>query len=188
MEISVILEILGVVFGIGGSGAVGAIISWRYMRRQQAAETKEKEANATTAEVTATKEMQDVYQQMVTDLKEAWKEQKEYIAELNNDRRNLREERDDMRKQIEDLKAEVGSLREEMQKQQDEYRKERRLQEDKIAHLGRVVKALKPLMCSLGDCRTREQDILALVDDDSFSTNNGNEPEEKGGKTRSTKK
>ena len=165
METSVFMELLGLFLGGGG---IGALISWRYMRRQEEAKTKEQEANAVTAEVTATKEVQDVYQQMVNDLKEAWKEQKEYIGELNNDRRNLREERNDLREQIKSLKDELESLREEMRRQQDEQRKERIRQEDKVAHLGRVVKAMKPLMCSLSDCKNRERDVLTLVDDDSF--------------------
>lgn len=168
MDIAVIIEISGLLFGGGG---IGALISWGYMRRQEAAKTKEQEANAVTAEVTATKEVQDVYQQMVNDLKEAWKEQKEYIGELNNDRRNLREERNDLRTQIKNLKDEMESLREEMRKQQEEARKERMRQEDKVAHLGRVVKAMKPLMCSMSDCKSRERDVLTLVDDDSFAAN-----------------
>lgn len=167
MDISVIMEFLGVLLGGGG---VGAFFSWRYMRRQEAAKTKEQEANAVTAEVTATKEVQDVYQQMINDLKEAWKEQKEYIGELNNDRRNLREERNELRTQIKNLKEELESLRDEMRRQQDEQRKERIRQEDKVAHLSRVVKAMKPLMCSMSDCKNRERDVLTLVDDESFST------------------
>ena len=167
MDISLLIEVLGLLFGGGG---IGAVISWIYMRRQEAAKTKELEANAVTAEVTATKEVQDVYQQMVNDLKEAWKEQKEYIGELNNDRRNLREERNDLRNQIAQLKQELDDLRSDMLRQQEEARQERMHQEDKVAHLGRVVKAMKPLMCSMSDCKSREQDILTLVDDDSFST------------------
>lgn len=165
MELSLIIEVLGLLLGGGG---IGALFSWRYFRRQEAAKTKEQEANAVTAEVTATKEVQDVYQQMVNDLKEAWKEQKEYIGELNQDRRNLREERNDLREQIHRLKGDLEGLREEMQKQQEEYRKERIIQGDKIAHLGRVVKAMRPLMCSNADCTGREQDIMPMVDDDSF--------------------
>jgi chromosome segregation ATPase len=168
MDISTMIEVLG--FFLGGGG-IGALISWQYLRRQEAAKTKEQEANAVSAEVNATKEVQDVYQQMVNDLKEAWKEQKEYISELNNDRRNLREERNDLRAQIDQLKKELEDLREDMQRQQEEARKERMRQEDKVAHLSRVVKAMKPLMCSMSDCRNREQDILTLVDDESFTTN-----------------
>lgn len=183
IDITVILGILGSLLGGGG---IGAFVSWRYLRRQEAAKTKEQEANAVTAEVTATKEVQDVYQQMVSDLKEAWKEQKEYIGELNQDRRNLREERNDLRAQIENLKRELEDLREDMQRQQDEARKERMRQEDKVAHLSRVVKAMKPLMCSMSDCTRREQDILTLVDDDSFSVNGEKPGEKEDGKTRKT--
>jgi len=177
------IEVLGLLFGGGG---IGALISWQYLRRQEAAKTKEQEANAVSAEVNATKEVQDVYQQMVNDLKEAWKEQKEYIGELNNDRRNLREERNDLRAQIDQLKKELEDLREDMQRQQDEARKERMRQEDKVAHLSRVVKAMKPLMCSMSDCRNREQDILTLVDDESFPIND--DKSQDGKKDKTTKK
>lgn len=170
MDIPTIIEILLPLFGGGG---IGAFVSWRFLRRQEAAKTKEQEANAVTAEVTATKEVQDVYQQMVNDLKEAWKEQKEYIGELNQDRRNLRDERNDLREQLHRLKNEIEGLRDEMQKQQDEARKERMRQEDKVAHLSRVVQAMRPLMCSMADCRDRERDILTLVDDESFEAKKG---------------
>lgn len=179
MDFVLISEIAGLLLGGGG---IGAAISWGYLRRQEAAKTKEQEANAITAEVAATKEVQDVYQQMVNDLKEAWREQKEYIGELNNDRRNLREERNDLRMQMENLKKELDDLRDEMQREQDAQRKERMRQEDKVAHLGRVVRAMKPLMCSMADCKIREQDILTLVDDESFlaTTTEKKEPAKKG--------
>ena len=93
---------------------------------------------------------QDTYQELIDDLKTAWKEQKEYIAELHKDRRNLREERDDLKKQIDVLEGKLND------------------QQGEIDDLKRIVRSLKPLLCSQVGCQTRQSDIIGLISDDSF--------------------
>ena len=73
-----------------GGGGIGGFLTWKYTRRT-------KEAEAEQAETTAAKEVQDVYQQLINDVKADREEQKTYISELKEDRRHLREERDDLR-------------------------------------------------------------------------------------------
>jgi DNA repair exonuclease SbcCD ATPase subunit len=73
-----------------GGGGLGVFFTWRYSRRKA-------EAEAETAEASAAKEVQDVYQQLIQDIKTDRDEQKAYISELKEDRRHLRQDRDDLR-------------------------------------------------------------------------------------------
>lgn len=157
MELATIVELIGLLLGGGGIiGAVAGIITFRYLRRQEEAKTKKEEADAVTAEVTAMKEMQDVYQQMTIDLKTAWKEQKEYISELHEDRRSLRDERNELRERIE--------------KNEDKIRE----QADEIAELKRKVDLMTLLICTKADCPYRQKDQLPLINDKSFGTEKEN--------------
>lgn len=72
MEITLdsIISILGLFIGGGG----GAFFTWRFMRRKAKAE-------AVTAEVDAAKDMQDLYQQMLSDTKEEREDRKKQIDE-----------------------------------------------------------------------------------------------------------
>lgn len=62
-----------------GGGGLGYFFSWRYNRRKEKAEVEQ-------AETTAAKEMQDMYQQLIEDVKRDRDEQKAYIVELKEDR------------------------------------------------------------------------------------------------------
>ena len=120
MEINIdtIIAILGLFIG-GGSGA---FFTWRYQRKKAKAE-------AVTAEADAAKELQDVYQQLITDIKTDRDEQKAYINELKEDRNHLRKDRDDLRKRQDDLEQQVRSL-----------------QKD-VARNGRMVECMRPFLC-----------------------------------------
>ena len=74
----------------------------------------------------------------------------ELIADLKEDRHALRGERDELRKYITTLEDKINA------------------QNEKIARLGRMVGALKPLICSFVGCKDRQSDIIGLVGDDSF--------------------
>ena len=103
MEITLeaIISVISLLFG--GSGIV-ALITWRYQRKKARAEAKEAEATAERAKYEAMqantqliKDIQNSYQQLTTDLKanldtqqEYNEEQKQYIAELKEDRQHLR--------------------------------------------------------------------------------------------------
>ena len=128
MEINIdtIIAILGLFIG-GGSGA---FFTWRYQRKKEKAE-------AVKAEADAAKELQDVYQQLITDIKTDRDEQKAYINELKEDRNHLRKDRDDLRKRQDDLEQQVRSL-----------------QKD-VARNGRMVECMRPFLCGKSGCKDR---------------------------------
>ena len=128
MEITLdtILGILGLFIGGGG----GAFFTWRWQRKKAKAEAK-------TAEADAAKELQDVYQQLVQDIKTDRDEQKAYIQELKEDRSHLRKDRDDLRKRQDELEQQVRSL-----------------QKD-VARNGRMVECMRPFLCGKSGCKDR---------------------------------
>ena len=136
MEIS-IDTILNIVSLLGGGG-IGGFLTWRYTRRT-------KEAEAEQAETTAAKEVQDVYQQLMADVKADREEQKAYIGELKEDRRHLREERDELRNRIDRTDETVREL------------------QAQVARNGRMVAAMNPFLCARQKCQDR---IFATVSDD----------------------
>lgn len=128
ISIDTIVAILGLFIGGGG----GAFFTWRWQRRRAKAEAK-------TAEADAAKEWQDVYQQLIEDIKTDRDEQKQYIAELKDDRQHLRRDRDDLRKRQDELEEAVRSL------QLD------------VARTNRLVEMMRPLLCGLaGECPNRK--------------------------------
>jgi peptidoglycan hydrolase CwlO-like protein len=130
------VNILALIGAVIGSGGIASFFTLRWTRHS--------------AKFNGMKVEQDTYQELIDDLKTAWKEQKEYIAELHKDRRNLREERDDLKKQIDVLEGKLND------------------QQGEIDDLKRIVRSLKPLLCSQVGCQTRQSDIIGLISDDSF--------------------
>jgi chromosome segregation ATPase len=128
MEVTLdtILGILGLFIGGGG----GAFFTWRWQRKKAKAEAK-------TAEADAAKELQDVYQQLVQDIKTDRDEQKAYIQELKEDRSHLRKDRDDLRKRQDELEEQVRGLQRE------------------VARNGRMVANMRPFLCGLLACKNR---------------------------------
>ena len=150
METTTTVEMINWI--IGGSGVVGFIVSIltiRWARRKVKGEARD-------AENEATKKLQEIYQTMVADQQKQNQELKEYCEELKADRRNLRDERDKLRKQVYDLQ------------------RGQREQAEKIAQLGRMVKAMAPIICGNTKCKMRERDKIGLVSDDSFETEQEN--------------
>ena len=161
MEINLeaIISVISLLFG--GSG-IGALITWRYQRKKARAEAKEAEATAERAKYEAMqantqliKDIQDSYQQLTTDLKanldtqqEYNEEQKQYIAELKEDRQHLREERDAQRLQIEKLTRTMNEWK------TDSDKKIRSLQAQ-VARNGRQIECMKPLLCGREGCAIR---------------------------------
>lgn len=133
ISIDTIMAVAGLLLGSGG----GAFFTWRYQRQRAKAEAKVTEAEAHTAEAAASKELQDVYQQLITDIKTDRDEQKAYIQELKDDRRHLREDRDELRKRQDVLEEQV-----------------RGLQKD-VARNGRMVECMRPLLCGRQGCADR---------------------------------
>lgn len=170
MEIATFIEVLTIIMGGGG---IGAVVTWGYLRRQEAAKTKEQEANAVTAEAEAAIRKQDYYQEIIEDMKkdreymkEIREEQEAYIHEIKADRDRLHNERNMLRKENNELRKTVKRL-EDTQREQG----------DKIARLGRMYKAMMPLICTNTSCKKRQADVMGLVDDESFEVEEEKEDE-----------
>ena len=127
------------------AGGLVFILTLRWQRRKAMAEAKKAEAEAksadaeaNSAEASAAKELQDVYQQLINDIKTDREEQKAYINELKDDRQHLRKENSDLR---------------ERQEQTDET--VRQLQRD-VARNGRLVESMRPFLCGNTGCQVRQ--------------------------------
>ena len=156
------LEIAGLIIGTNGLTAfIVSLLTIRYVRKKAKGE-------AHSAEYEGMKVEQDTYQELIIDLKEAWKEQKEYIGELTNDRRNLRLERNELRKEIDDLRAEFNRERKKDEEEKIKMRKEIEQLKSKLARQGRIIKVMSPLICTKDKCKLRASDIMGLIDDESF--------------------
>lgn len=143
MEITIsdIISVVGLL--LGGSG-IGYLFTWQYQRRRQAAQTEQAEAEATQAEANAAKELQDVYQQLISDIKTDRDEQKAYIQELKGDRQQLREDRDSLRRRQDELEEKVRTL------------------EASVARNDRKIEGMRPFLCGRPNCPDR---VLVTVSD-----------------------
>ena len=120
-------DILSIITLLAGGGGIGWWFTWRYTRRKERAE-------AVTAEASAAKELQDVYQQLINDVKTDRDEQKAYISELKEDRRHLRQDRDELRDRQDKLEEQVRGLQFE------------------VARNSRMVAFMRPLLCGRQGC------------------------------------
>lgn len=132
-----IIETVKTLLEIGGALGLGSFLTWRWQRRKAKAEAESAEANAAKDEASAAKELQDVYQQLIEDIKADRNEQKAYISELKDDRRHLREERDTLTRRQDELEETV-----------------RTLQHD-VARNGRMVEFMRPFLCGRTKCQER---------------------------------
>lgn len=139
-------------FGLISSGGLGVFFSWRYLKRKAKAEAEKAEAEAKAAEAEsesaaaiAAKEMQDMYQQLIIDIKADRDEKNEYIATLKDDRRHLRQEREELRERQDKLEETV-----------------RGLQRD-VARNGRMVEVMRPFLCGRSKCPDR---VPVTISDD----------------------
>ncbi len=139
-------------FGLISSGGLGVLFSWRYMKRKAAAEAKKAEAEAKQAEAEsesaasmAAKEMQDMYQQLIVDIKADRDEKNEYIAVLKEDRTHLRHERRELQERQDKLEESVRNLR------------------DDVARNARMVGAMRPFLCGRQKCPDRQ--AMTISDD-----------------------
>lgn len=139
-----IISLLGLFIGGGG----GAFFTWRYMRRKAKAE-------AETAEIDAAKELQDMYQQMLTDAKQDREDRKLQMEELRQERDRYKDERNELRGRFEKLEDSLRKMR-------SEYTIEKNETDRKIAQLGRKVEAMRPFLC--GDLSCKKRQLVALLD------------------------
>ena len=149
MEEIGIMQLIAIV--LGSNSVVGFIVALITVKYQK----KKVQGEAHSAQYEGMKVEQDTYQELILDLKGAWKEQKDYIAELHEDRRNLRREKDEMKKLINDLQVQVCG------------------QQNEIDDLKRIVNTFRPLICSQVGCAKRQSDIIGMISDDSFDSKKG---------------
>ena len=146
MEEIGLMQLIGIV--LGSNSIVGFIVALITVKYQK----KKVQGEAHSAQYEGMKVEQDTYQELILDLKDAWKEQKEYIAELHEDRRNLRKEKDEQKRLIEELYRKVDA------------------QQNEIDDLKRIVNTFRPLICSQVGCSKRQSDIIGMISDDSFDS------------------
>ena len=146
MEEIGLMQLIGIV--LGSNSIVGFIVALITVKYQK----KKVQGEAHSAQYEGMKVEQDTYQELISDLKSAWKEQKEYIAELHEDRRNLRKEKDELKRQVEELDRKVDA------------------QQNEIDDLKRIVNTFRPLICSQVGCQKRQSDIIGMISDDSFDS------------------
>ena len=152
MEITLeaIISLLGLFIGGGG----GAFFTWRYLRRKAKAE-------AVTAEIDATKDMQDMYQQMLEDAKKDREDRREQVEELRADRDHYKQERNELREKMEQLTRSFLDWRIEADNDRSKMKMD-------IAKLGRKVETMVPFMCGDLNCKLRQR--VTLSDDGTLKT------------------
>lgn len=152
MEITLeaIISLVGLFVGGGG----GAFFTWRYLRRKAKAE-------AVTAEVDAAKDMQDMYQQMLTDAKADREDRRAQVEELRADRDHYKQERNELREKMEKLQRSFIDWRMEADNDRSKMKMD-------IAKLGRKVEALRPFLC--GDLTCRRRQLVTMSDDGMLKT------------------
>ena len=145
MEIT--LEAIISFIGLFLSGGAGAFFTWKWQKRKAKAE-------AMTAEVDAAKDMQDLYQQMLSDTKEEREDRKKQIEELRSERDHYKDERNELRDKMEQLTRSFMDWRIEADNDRSKMKMD-------IAKLGRKVETMVPFMCGNLTCKDRQRVVLA---------------------------
>lgn len=116
-------DIISAITMLLGGGGIGWFLTYKYAVQKEAAG--------------AAKEMQDMYQEMVEDVKRDRDEQKTYIVELKEDRKHLRQERDELRNRLDQVEERIRDL------------------QTAVARNGRMVEAMRPFLCGRRGCKDR---------------------------------
>ena len=132
-----ILTIVGLL--LGGSG--GAIFTWYWQRRKAKAEANQ-------AEVSAAKEMQDIYQQMIKDKQDEVEDKNRIITELREDRNHYKRKADELNDKFDKLTHSVSEWK------NDADERIRTLQAQ-VARNGRQIDCLRPMLCGRENCAIR---------------------------------
>lgn len=142
MEANTIIEVLGLVIGGGG---MGCLFTLSYARRKARGEAR-------SAENEATKAVQDVYQELIEDIKRDREDQRTYITELKEDRNHLRTDRDELRKENLRMRKATKQLQEDFQEMKRE-----------VARQGRKLGDLSPFICSRMGCTDRIKSSISEI-------------------------
>ena len=146
MEISLeaIISLAGLFVGGGG----GAFFTWRYMRRKAKAE-------AQSAEIDATKDMQELYKKMLEDANTYLEDARSKVDGLRQERDHYKQDRDELRKQVEEIRKELFDMK-------DSSEKERSKTNTSIEILNRKLEAMRPFVC--GDLTCKKRKLFTIED------------------------
>ena len=147
MEISIesIISLLGLLLSACGGGA---FFTWKYMKRKAKAE-------ATTAEIDAAKELQDLYKKMLNDANDYLEDSRHKVEGLRKERDTLQQDYDSLREKV----AKITNMYYEIKSKGDSERAELRAE---IARIGSQLQKVIPLTCTVIDCKLRQ--VLTLID------------------------
>ena len=145
MEITLdaIISLIGLFVGGGG----GAFFMWKWQKRKAKAE-------AENAEIDAAKELQGMYQTMLTDANTWLKDAHDKVEGLRAERDHYKQDRDELREKMEKLQRSVI----EWKRSAEEDRSDMKMQ---IAKLGRKVELMAPFMCGDLTCKLRQRVIIS---------------------------
>ena len=154
MEFVEILNwILGVLTLIAGGGW---FVNWRAHKRQENAKARQTELDATKTE-------QDMYQEMLADLKE----HNEVLRKFN---REVSDECEQLRKRVADNETKLREQDDKIREQE----KKLAAQENKIETLEHRLELMTEMMCGKSNCQQRTKVFLSPIDDESFTTRKDN--------------
>ena len=148
MEITLeaIISLLGLFVGGGG----GAFFMWKWQRRKAKAEARE-------AETAATKELQDLYQQMLADAKADREDRLAQNEELRSERDHYKTERNELREEVEKLQQNVLEWRRNGEEERITLKRQ-------IANLEARVDRMVPFMCGDFSCQLRKRVPISDVE------------------------
>lgn len=130
----------------------GWFINWKAKKHKETQEARHTELEATKTE-------QDMYQEMLTDVKE----HNDVLRRFNKE---ISEECEQLRKRV----AENEKCIREQDDKIREYDKKITSQDNKIASLEKRLELVTEMMCGKSNCQQRTKVFLSLIDDDSFTT------------------
>lgn len=145
MEIT--LEAIISFIGLFISGGAGAFFTWKWQQRKAKAE-------AENAEIDAAKELQGMYQTMLTDANTWLKDAHDKVDGLRAERDHYKQNRDELREKMEKLQKSVI----EWKRLAEDDRSEMKMQ---IAKLGRKVELMAPFMCGDLTCKLRQRVVIS---------------------------
>jgi septal ring factor EnvC (AmiA/AmiB activator) len=135
IQLDSITSLLSILLAGGGGGV---FLTWGYMRRKAKAE-------AVSAEVSATKEMQDMYQQMLEDAKHDREDRRQQLQELREERDHFKNDRNELRDRLGKMEDSILEMKRE------------------VARNARKVDAMGPFICARQGCMQR---IAAIISAD----------------------
>ena len=148
MEIS-LSDIISIATLLLGGGGIGAFFTWRYVRR-------EAKAKAEIEEVKMAQEVQNTYQEMLTDKQKEVDDNHRLIAELREDRDHYKQGYIEFRDQLDKLQKEFRNFRNETEDQRAQMKRD-------IARNGRQLEALRPFLCADMKCQKRVRVAISDV-------------------------